>query len=141
MTFSSALAERYYSKWLFSNRGLNSPPSLYNLMRKVIRNMSASVLAQSTVGKDSFPKEATFLTLQHWLFEKNEMPQPSTDQIHVLVVVPKRDVVGTTSPQIFTSYRPYAEVINVLLPHLSGDALVEELYDAVLSTNFVLLSS
>ncbi|GMF22809.1 unnamed protein product [Phytophthora lilii] len=28
-------------------------------------------------------------TLQHWLFEKNKMPQPSTDQIHVLVVVPK----------------------------------------------------
>ncbi|KAG6619959.1 Crinkler (CRN) family protein [Phytophthora cinnamomi] len=28
-------------------------------------------------------------TLQHWLFEKNKMPQPSTDQIHVLVVVPE----------------------------------------------------
>ncbi|GMF30704.1 unnamed protein product [Phytophthora lilii] len=28
-------------------------------------------------------------TLQFWLFEKNKMPQPSADQIHVLVVVPK----------------------------------------------------
>ncbi|KAJ8577036.1 hypothetical protein ON010_g2170 [Phytophthora cinnamomi] len=28
-------------------------------------------------------------TLQHWLFEKNKMPQPSTDQIHVLAVVPE----------------------------------------------------
>ncbi|GMF65085.1 unnamed protein product [Phytophthora lilii] len=34
-------------------------------------------------------------TLQHWLFEKNKMPQPSTDQIHVLVVVPR----GAPAPE------------------------------------------
>ncbi|KAI9923087.1 hypothetical protein PsorP6_000740 [Peronosclerospora sorghi] len=28
-------------------------------------------------------------TLQHWLFNKNKMSPPSTDQIHVLVVVPE----------------------------------------------------
>lgn len=32
-------------------------------------------------------------TLQHWLFDKSRMPQPSTDQIHVLVVVPSEDEV------------------------------------------------
>nr|AFB18282.1 crinkling and necrosis inducing protein 8 [Phytophthora capsici] len=30
-------------------------------------------------------------TLQFWLFEENKMPKPYTDQIHVLVVVPKQD--------------------------------------------------
>ncbi|EGZ25289.1 hypothetical protein PHYSODRAFT_285066, partial [Phytophthora sojae] len=34
-------------------------------------------------------------TLQHWLFEKNEMPPPSTDQIHVLVVVPEQEHAQT----------------------------------------------
>ncbi|CAH0478590.1 unnamed protein product [Peronospora belbahrii] len=29
-------------------------------------------------------------TLQHWLFEKNKMLQPSAEQIHVVVVVPKQ---------------------------------------------------
>ncbi|EGZ27443.1 hypothetical protein PHYSODRAFT_321246 [Phytophthora sojae] len=34
-------------------------------------------------------------TLQHWLFEKNEMPPPSTGQIHVLVVVPEQEHAQT----------------------------------------------
>ncbi|CEG43475.1 CRN-like protein [Plasmopara halstedii] len=29
-------------------------------------------------------------TLQHWLYDKNKMPPPSTDQIHVLVELPTR---------------------------------------------------
>ncbi|CEG43424.1 CRN-like protein [Plasmopara halstedii] len=35
--------------------------------------------------------------LQHWLFEKNKMHQPSSDQIHVLVVIPSPSV-GSKRP-------------------------------------------
>lgn len=56
VSFASPLAERYYSKWLFPNRGDDNPTSLHELIRKV----SATVLRQSVVRKNSFPKEAAF---------------------------------------------------------------------------------
>ncbi|KAI9913240.1 hypothetical protein PsorP6_005847 [Peronosclerospora sorghi] len=42
-------------------------------------------------------KIKTTKTLHYWLFEKNSMPQLTTDEIHVLVVVPKQ---GTLSPPV-----------------------------------------
>ncbi|KAI9909039.1 hypothetical protein PsorP6_015090 [Peronosclerospora sorghi] len=39
-------------------------------------------------------------TLHHCIFEKNTMPQPTTDQIHVLVVIPKQ---GTSFPPVSKS--------------------------------------
>ncbi|EGZ04747.1 hypothetical protein PHYSODRAFT_292763 [Phytophthora sojae] len=60
-------------------------------------------------------------TLQHWLFEKNEMPPPSTDQIHVLVVVPghvrvdmEQDSDGGSST-LNASYLPYWRSLHSLL--------------------------
>ncbi|KAG7377058.1 hypothetical protein PHYPSEUDO_012238 [Phytophthora pseudosyringae] len=64
--FTSPLATRYYSKYLFPKRGHHNPSSLNELIRKVIGNMSARVLRQSTVDKNDFPKEATF---QHQFME------------------------------------------------------------------------
>ncbi|POM66509.1 Hypothetical protein PHPALM_17622 [Phytophthora palmivora] len=58
--FVSPLAERYYNKWLFPNRADCNPKSLQELIRKVIGSMSASVLRQSVVYTDNFPKEAAF---------------------------------------------------------------------------------
>jgi hypothetical protein len=58
--FASHLAERFYSRWLFPNRGASNPKSLHDLLRKVIGSLSASMLKQSVVHPDSFPKEATF---------------------------------------------------------------------------------
>ncbi|KAG7375616.1 hypothetical protein PHYPSEUDO_000460 [Phytophthora pseudosyringae] len=68
------------------------------------------------------------------------MAQPSTDQIHVLVVVPEQEP-PVNPPQIFPTYRPNAEGIDLDLPHLSRDELVQKLYSAITGTNFVLLSS
>nr|KAE8929728.1 hypothetical protein PF009_g20166 [Phytophthora fragariae] len=64
--FTSPLATRYYSKYLFPKRGHHNPSSLNELIRKVIGNMSARVLRQSTVDKNDFLKEATF---QHQFME------------------------------------------------------------------------
>ncbi|OWY90966.1 Crinkler (CRN), partial [Phytophthora megakarya] len=58
--FTSPLATRYYFKYLFPKRGHHNPSSLNELIRKVIGNMSARVLMQSTVDKNDFPNEATF---------------------------------------------------------------------------------
>jgi hypothetical protein len=64
--FSSPLAEKYYSKWLFPNRALVNPTLLRDLIESVVGNMSASVLQQSVVDATNFPKEATF---QHQFME------------------------------------------------------------------------
>ncbi|KAF4027937.1 putative AAA domain-containing protein [Phytophthora infestans] len=60
VNFTSPLAERYYYKWLFPGRGYVNPTSLYELVRKAIGSMSASVLKQSVVREYDFPKEAVF---------------------------------------------------------------------------------
>lgn len=66
------------------------------------------------------------------------MPEPPTDQIHVLVVVRTQ----RPSPHLrFESYRPHAEGLNSQLPHLALNALVEKLYHEVMSTSLLLLSS
>ena len=57
--FSSQLAKRYYFKWIFSNRAHKSPSNLSYLISKVISNMSATILKNSTL-KGDFPKEAVF---------------------------------------------------------------------------------
>ncbi|KAL8012180.1 putative AAA+ ATPase domain, P-loop containing nucleoside triphosphate hydrolase [Plasmopara halstedii] len=74
------------------------------------------------------------------VLDMNGMPPPQTRQIHVLVVVPYRTEDANLS-QIFPTFRPYCEGINVQYPHLSRDVLVEKLYEAIIRTNFVLLSS
>ncbi|KAL8006977.1 putative AAA+ ATPase domain, P-loop containing nucleoside triphosphate hydrolase [Plasmopara halstedii] len=74
------------------------------------------------------------------VLDMNGMPPPQTRQIHVLVVVPYRTEDANLS-QIFPTFRPYCEGINVQHPHLSRDVLVEKLYEAIIRTNFVLLSS
>jgi hypothetical protein len=58
--FTSPLATRYFSKYLFPQRGQKNPSSLHELIRRAIGNMSARVLRQSTVDDNDFPKEATF---------------------------------------------------------------------------------
>ena len=63
--FSSPLAKRYYSQWIFPNRALDNPLNLPDLITKAISSMSASVLRNSTVQSD-FAKEPTF---QHLLME------------------------------------------------------------------------
>jgi hypothetical protein len=66
LQFSSPLALKYYSKWFFPNRSCTKPSSLRSLIVNAIGNMSASLLQQSTVNQDDFPKEATF---QHLFME------------------------------------------------------------------------
>ncbi|KAG2759954.1 hypothetical protein Pcac1_g28030 [Phytophthora cactorum] len=66
--------------------------------------------------------------------------QPYEGQVHVLVVVPGQSEDASLS-QIFPTFRPYCEGLNLQHPHLSRDALVEKLHEAVIRTNFVLLSS
>ena len=65
VAFSSQLAKRYFFKWMFSNRALESPSNLSDLIFKVISNMSATMLKNSTV-KGDFTKEAVF---QHLFME------------------------------------------------------------------------
>ena len=60
--FTSQLAKRYYFKWIFPNRTITAPASLLELIKKVIANMSASVLKKATMPGD-FPKEAVFQQL------------------------------------------------------------------------------
>ena len=64
-TFSSPLAKRYYSSWIFPKRSQDNPATLDDLIKKVIASMSSSVLKNSTSPRD-FPKEATF---QHLFME------------------------------------------------------------------------
>ena len=64
-TFSSPLAKRYYSSWIFPKRSQDNPLTLFALIRRVITSMSSSVLKNSTTIGD-FPKEATF---QHLFME------------------------------------------------------------------------
>jgi hypothetical protein len=63
--FSSQLAKRYYFKCIFPNRSQTAPSSLQELIRKVVSNMSSTVLKNSTLPGD-FPKEADF---QHLFME------------------------------------------------------------------------
>jgi hypothetical protein len=63
--FTSLLAKRYYFKWIFPNRSETTPSSLSELIKKVIGNMSATILKNSTRPGD-FPKEAVF---QHLFME------------------------------------------------------------------------
>ncbi|POM58376.1 Hypothetical protein PHPALM_36979 [Phytophthora palmivora] len=64
--FSSPLAEKYYSQWLFPTRAGANPSSLRELITRVIGSMSARVLRQSAVDGTNFPKKATF---QHLFME------------------------------------------------------------------------
>jgi hypothetical protein len=54
-----------------------------------------------------------------------DMPEPKTEEIHVLVAVPKQDPTAATH-QIFTSYQPHAEGINLQLPHLPITTVLHE---------------
>jgi hypothetical protein len=63
--FSSLLAKRYYFDWIFPNRSESQPVSLLELIKKVIGNMSALTLKNSTILGD-FPKAAVF---QHLFME------------------------------------------------------------------------
>jgi energy-coupling factor transporter ATP-binding protein EcfA2 len=64
--FSSQLAKRYYYNKIFPDRAKTTNPSnLEELIRKVIGNMSATILKNSTTPGD-FPKEAVF---QHLFME------------------------------------------------------------------------
>ena len=61
--FTSQMAKRYYSQFLFPDRKLKLPKSIDSLVRRIIKNMSASLLEKSRLNKiPDFPKEAT---LQH----------------------------------------------------------------------------
>jgi hypothetical protein len=62
--FSSPLARRYYSHWIFGNRSSQPPTSLRALISDVISSMSSSMLIRSTVPRD-FPKEAA-LQIMFW---------------------------------------------------------------------------
>ena len=58
--FSSPMALKYYMEYLFPERSSENPVSIKELVMKVIEGMSASVLRQSVVSGEQFPKEAVF---------------------------------------------------------------------------------
>lgn len=78
------------------------------------------------------PMKATW-AIQEWLFEKSKMPQTSTNQIHVLVVVPKQEAVQVVSQagvfvqcsDQFFSYFSTAEEVNDWLEFPSMMPLTE----------------
>lgn len=78
IAFSSPLAKRYFSQWLFPNRcdDSDTPATLKELMLKSIPRMSRSLLLQST--PTGFPKEATF---QHLLMTSIAACTPATCSI------------------------------------------------------------
>jgi hypothetical protein len=57
---TSPLAEIFYSQFMFPNCAHCRPKSLQELIQKVNASMSASVLRQSVIGTDNFPKKAVF---------------------------------------------------------------------------------
>lgn len=65
LEFSSQLAKRYYFKWIFPNRSLTSPSTLFKLIGNVVSSMSATTLKNST-RPGYFPKEPVF---QHLFME------------------------------------------------------------------------
>ena len=75
--FSSPLAEKYYSKWLFPNRALFNPQCLHDLIKQVLSNMSASALKQSVVTETglhssiNFGKDLHSIRGQHALFAQS----------------------------------------------------------------------
>ncbi|KAL3664643.1 hypothetical protein V7S43_010392 [Phytophthora oleae] len=62
------------------------------------------------------------------------------DVIHALVVVTKQEVT-VKKKQISPSFRQLADRLNLENPHLPRVGLVQKLYDSILVTNIVLLSS
>ncbi|KAE9012476.1 hypothetical protein PR003_g15136 [Phytophthora rubi] len=85
-----------------------------------------------------------FTLMDPTLFVKNpahfgENFQPGEGEVHV-VVAPRQEV-SVYQPQIFPPLRPNAGGLNLEMPHLSRDALVQKLYNNILDTDFVLLSS
>ena len=80
--------------------------------------------------------------LLHGEYDLNDvlegMPTPSTNQIHVLVLVPEQER-WTKTHQIFPTFRPDVEGIILQFPHLSREELVEKLHHKVMMNNLVLL--
>ncbi|KAI9092203.1 hypothetical protein DFS34DRAFT_313491 [Phlyctochytrium arcticum] len=78
--FSSPLAKRFYTRFLFPNRSSSValPTSLESLMKVAISRLSGSLLRQSTVDDGGFPNETTF---QHLLMAAVAASTPPTCQI------------------------------------------------------------
>ncbi|ETI33553.1 hypothetical protein F443_19759 [Phytophthora nicotianae P1569] len=53
--FTCRLAERYYTKEIFPNRGVENPSSLHGLIRKVIGSMSMSFIERTITPTYEFP--------------------------------------------------------------------------------------
>ncbi|KAG6952607.1 hypothetical protein JG688_00013196 [Phytophthora aleatoria] len=61
--FTCRLAQRYYTKKLFPNRGVENPSSLHDLIWKVIGSMSMSFIKRSIAPTYEFPlTTASFLS-------------------------------------------------------------------------------
>ncbi|KAG3103984.1 hypothetical protein PI124_g16538 [Phytophthora idaei] len=61
--FTCRLAQRYYTKKLFPNRGVENPSSLHDLIRKVIGSMLMSFIKRSIAPTYEFPlTTASFLS-------------------------------------------------------------------------------
>ena len=58
--FASALAKRYFARWLFPGRSTKEPESLRKLIESAISSMSASLLEKSLAPGSNFANEATF---------------------------------------------------------------------------------
>jgi hypothetical protein len=64
--YSSIMAKHYYFKFLFPKRISTNPESIHALMLNVIRNISGSILKNSSWNGLSMPKEGA---LQHIIFQ------------------------------------------------------------------------
>ena len=71
----------------------------------------------------------------------NGMPDPKTKEIHILVVVPMQERRLLTKQTFSKPFRTFSEGIYFDFPHLSREELVEDLYQKVIRSQFVLLSS
>jgi len=58
--FSSPLAKRFYFGYVFPNRSMVVPSSVFDLVRGAIQNMSSATLQNATVDGNDFPKETVF---------------------------------------------------------------------------------
>lgn len=77
--FTSIMAERFYSQYLFPNRAPEfTAQTLPELISMVVESMPASVLRQSVVGNNAFPKEAVF---QHLFMVGLALKTPPTCNI------------------------------------------------------------
>jgi len=73
--FTSPIAKRYYSSWIFSDRLRDCPSSMDDLVLMVIQNMPASLLQGSRLHGHNLPKKGIF---QHLFMEglaKNTPPK------------------------------------------------------------------